>query len=144
MPYVDAYVLPVPLAKLAEYRRLARKAGKIWIEHGALEVRECVADDVQPGKHTSFPQAVKLGPVNTIFAPAARLLRDAAREAGCAAVRAQQADCDKGMRPKQPAPPGCREKIVLTGPKSRRDRGVLVDRLQVAQGSRPGEREGDD
>ncbi len=66
MPYVDGYVLPVPLAKLAAYRRLARKAGKIWIEHGALEVRECVADDVQPGKHTSFPQAVKLQADETV------------------------------------------------------------------------------
>ena len=62
MSYVDGYVLPVPTEKLAAYRRLARKAGKIWIEHGALEVRECVADDVQPGRHTSFPQAVKLKP----------------------------------------------------------------------------------
>ncbi len=60
MAYVDGYVLPVPAEKLAAYRRLARKAGRIWIEHGALEVRECVADDVQPGRHTSFPQAVKL------------------------------------------------------------------------------------
>jgi uncharacterized protein YbaA (DUF1428 family) len=66
MPYVDAYVLPVPLAKLAAYRRLARKACKIWIEHGALEIRECVADDVQPGKLTSFPQAVKLKPGETV------------------------------------------------------------------------------
>lgn len=62
MSYVDGYVLPVPTGKLAAYRRLARKAGKIWIEYGALEVRECVADDVQSGKHTSFPQAVKLKP----------------------------------------------------------------------------------
>ena len=60
MPYIDAYVLPVQLAKLAEYRSLARKAGKIWIEHGALEFHECVADDVQSGKLTSFPQAAKL------------------------------------------------------------------------------------
>ena len=60
MAYVDGYVLPVPVAKLAAYRRLARKAGMVWIEHGALEVHECVADDVQSGKHTSFPQAVKL------------------------------------------------------------------------------------
>lgn len=66
MPYVDAYVVPVPLAKLAAYRRLARKAGKIWIEHGALEVHECVADDVQPGQHTSFPQAVKLEAEETV------------------------------------------------------------------------------
>ena len=59
MPYIDGYVLPVPLARLAAYRRLARKAGKVWIEHGALAVNECVADDVKSGKLTSFPQSVK-------------------------------------------------------------------------------------
>jgi uncharacterized protein YbaA (DUF1428 family) len=56
----------VHLAKLAEYRRRARKAGKIRIEHGALEVHECVADDVQTGKHTSFPQVVKLEAEETV------------------------------------------------------------------------------
>lgn len=66
MAYVDGYVVPVPLAQLAAYRRLARKGGKIWIEHGALEFHECAADDVQPGKHTSFPQAVKLKPGETV------------------------------------------------------------------------------
>ncbi len=60
MPYVDGFVLPVPKKNLAAYRRIAQKAGKIWREHGALEYRECVADDVKPGKHTSFPQSVKL------------------------------------------------------------------------------------
>ena len=58
--YVDGFVVPVPRNKLAAYRALARKAGKIWIEHGALEYRECIADDVKPGKLTSFPQSVKL------------------------------------------------------------------------------------
>ncbi len=58
--YVDGFVVPVPQAQVAAYRRMARKAGKVWIEHGALAVRECVADDVKPGKWTSFPQAVKL------------------------------------------------------------------------------------
>ena len=58
--YVDGYVVPVPKAKLAAYRSMARKCGKVWIEHGALAVRENVADDVKPGKLTSFPQAVKL------------------------------------------------------------------------------------
>lgn len=62
MSYVDGYVVPVPKANLAAYKRLARKAGKIWREHGALSFTECVADDVQPGKVTSFPQAVKLKP----------------------------------------------------------------------------------
>jgi uncharacterized protein YbaA (DUF1428 family) len=62
MPYVDGFVLPVPEKKLDAYRRMARKAGKVWRDHGALEYRECVADDVKPGKLTSFPQSVKLKP----------------------------------------------------------------------------------
>ena len=62
MSYVDGFVVPVPKDKLADYKRMAAKAGKIWREHGALEYRECVADDVKPGKHTSFPQSVKLKP----------------------------------------------------------------------------------
>jgi len=67
MAYVDGYVLPVPKKKLHAYRRMARKAGKIWREHGALQVRECVADDVKPGKVTSFPQSVKLKPGETVL-----------------------------------------------------------------------------
>lgn len=60
MSYVDGFVLPVPMANLDAYKKLARRAGKIWMEHGALQYIECVADDVQPGKVTSFPQAVQL------------------------------------------------------------------------------------
>jgi uncharacterized protein YbaA (DUF1428 family) len=62
MSYVDGFVLPVPKKNLAAYRRTARKAGKIWMEHGALQYVESVGDDVRPGKHTSFPQSVKLRP----------------------------------------------------------------------------------
>ena len=58
--YVDGFVLPVPKKKLAAYRSLARRAGKVWMAHGALAYHECVAEDVKPGKWTSFPQAVKL------------------------------------------------------------------------------------
>ena len=60
MSYVDGFIVPVPKKKLPAYRSMARKAGKIWREHGALEYRECIADDVKTGKHTSFPQSVKL------------------------------------------------------------------------------------
>ena len=60
MRYVDGFVVPVPTDKLPAYRRMAQKAGKVWMEHGALEYVECVADDVKPGKRTSFPQSVKL------------------------------------------------------------------------------------
>jgi uncharacterized protein YbaA (DUF1428 family) len=58
--YVDGFVVPVPEKNLDAYRRMARKAGNVWKDHGALEYVECVADDVKPGKATSFPQAVKL------------------------------------------------------------------------------------
>ena len=64
--YVDGFVVPVPLAQLADYRKMARKAGKIWMEHGALQVTECVADDVKPGKRTSLPQSVKLKDGETV------------------------------------------------------------------------------
>jgi uncharacterized protein YbaA (DUF1428 family) len=60
MHYVDGFVLPVPRKKLAAYRRMAKYAGRIWMECGALQYVECVADDVKPGKWTSFPQSVKL------------------------------------------------------------------------------------
>ena len=64
--YVDGFVLPVPKKNLAAYRRQARLAGKVWREHGALEYFEAVADDVKPGKLTSFPQSVKLKPGETV------------------------------------------------------------------------------
>lgn len=60
MPYVDGFVVPVPKKKVQAYRKLAQKAGKVWLDYGALEYRECIADDVKPGKWTSFPQSVKL------------------------------------------------------------------------------------
>jgi len=66
MAYVDGYVLPLPKKNVKSYRAMARKAAKIFIEHGALAVHECVADDVKPGKWTSFPQAVKLKPNETV------------------------------------------------------------------------------
>jgi uncharacterized protein YbaA (DUF1428 family) len=58
--YVDGFVVPVPLRKLDDYRRMAEQAGKMWIEHGALQYCECIGDDVKPGKFTSFPQSVQL------------------------------------------------------------------------------------
>ena len=67
MSYVDGFVVPVPKKKLKAYRSMARKAGKIWRDHGALEFRECVADDVKVGKRTSFPRSVKLKRGETVF-----------------------------------------------------------------------------
>ena len=64
--YVDGFILPVPTKNVAAYRRMARKAGKVWMDHGALHYWECVGDDVNPGKLTSFPQSVKLKPDETV------------------------------------------------------------------------------
>jgi|SRR6266545_282357 len=64
--YVDGFVVPVPKKKLAAYRRLAKLAGKVWCDHGALEYIEGVADDVKRGKVTSFPRSVKLKPGETV------------------------------------------------------------------------------
>lgn len=66
MAYVDGYVLPVPKEKIDAYREQATLAGTVWREHGALEYREWIAEDVKPGEHTSFPQAVQLKPDETV------------------------------------------------------------------------------
>ena len=60
MDYVDGFVLPVPKKNLAAYKKMSQACAKVWREHGALEYVECVADDVKPGKLTSFPQSVLL------------------------------------------------------------------------------------
>jgi uncharacterized protein YbaA (DUF1428 family) len=60
MHYVDGFVVPVPRKNLKAYRAMARKASRVWRDHGALEVAECIADDVKKGRWTSFPRSVKL------------------------------------------------------------------------------------
>ena len=65
--YVDGFVLPVPTKQLPAYRKMARLAGKIYRELGAQAYVETVADDVKPGKWTSFPQSVKLKRDETVM-----------------------------------------------------------------------------
>ena len=67
MTYVDGFVVPVPMKNLAAYRKMASKAGKVWMKYGALSYFEAVADDVKPGKSTSFPQSVKLKEGETVI-----------------------------------------------------------------------------
>ncbi len=67
MAYVDGFVVPVPTANLDAYKKLAKLAGKVWMEHGAVAYHEWVADDVKPGKTTSFPQSVKLKAGETVI-----------------------------------------------------------------------------
>lgn len=64
--YVDGFVLPVPKANVERYRQMASLAGSVWMEHGALAYWEAAGDDVQPGKLTSFPQAVQLKDDETV------------------------------------------------------------------------------
>ncbi len=65
--YVDGFVLPIPKKNIKAYQKVAKFAGKIWKEYGALEYIECIADDVKPGKWTSFPQSVKLKKNEVVF-----------------------------------------------------------------------------
>lgn len=67
MTYVDGFVVPVPRRKLAAFRSMAKKVGKVWMDHGALTYVECVADDVKVGKRTSFPRSVKLKGSETVW-----------------------------------------------------------------------------
>src|SRR5471032_2538800 len=60
MAYVDGFVIPVPKENLAAYKKMSLECGSVWKEFGALEFRECVGDDVPPGKVTSFPLSVDL------------------------------------------------------------------------------------
>lgn len=66
MAYVDGFVVPLPKKNIETYREISSKFGAIWREHGALQFRECIADDVKPGKLTSFPQSVNLEPDETV------------------------------------------------------------------------------
>ena len=67
MAYVDGFILPLPTANIEKYREVATRCGEIWREHGALQFRECIAEDVKPGKLTSFPQAVNLVEGETVI-----------------------------------------------------------------------------
>jgi uncharacterized protein YbaA (DUF1428 family) len=59
MKYVDGFVIPVPKKNIPAYRRIAQQASKVWMEHGALEYRECVADDLNIKMGLPFPETVK-------------------------------------------------------------------------------------
>ena len=65
--YVDGYVLPVPKKNVAAYRKMAKAAGKIWKEFGALEFRECVGDDLNVPMGMTYQRLLKLKPGETAF-----------------------------------------------------------------------------
>ena len=59
MRYVDGFVIPIPKKSIPVYRRIAQKAGKIWRDHGALEYRECIGDDLDIKKIVPFPRCAR-------------------------------------------------------------------------------------
>ena len=65
--YVDGFITPVPKKNVAAYRRMARKAGRIWREHGALEFIECVGEDLDSKETEAFPKALKVKRGETIM-----------------------------------------------------------------------------
>ena len=65
--YVDGFVLPVPAKNIDVYKKWAKIAAKVWMDHGAINYVECMADDVKSGKVTSFPQSVKLKKGEVVF-----------------------------------------------------------------------------
>jgi len=67
MPYVDGYVLPVPVKSIPAYRRIAKKAGRIWCEYGALEYKEWVADDLNADELVPFTRGVEARPEETVI-----------------------------------------------------------------------------
>ena len=68
MDYVDGFVIPVPKKNLAAYRKIAKAAGKIWRDHGALDYRECVGDDLKTGMEVmSFTRLAKCNPRETVM-----------------------------------------------------------------------------
>ena len=67
MPYVDGFVIPVKKKNLPKYRRMARLGAKVWLEHGALEFRECVGDDLKIKGTLPFPQLTKAKAGETVM-----------------------------------------------------------------------------
>ncbi len=84
MLYVDGFVVPLPKKNIDAYRAMSLRCGAIWREHGALQFRECIGDDVKPGKLTSFPQSVNLEDGEVVafswIVYASRASRDAVNE----------------------------------------------------------------
>jgi uncharacterized protein YbaA (DUF1428 family) len=66
MKYVDGFVLPVPKKNIPAYRRMAQKASKVWRDHGALDYKECVGDDLKVKMGVPFPRQIKTKPGETV------------------------------------------------------------------------------
>jgi len=65
--YVDGFVIPLPKKNVGDYRRMAQKAGKVWRDHGALEFRECIGDDLDIKTGKPFTRGIKTKPDETVL-----------------------------------------------------------------------------
>lgn len=65
--YVDGFLIPVPTKNVAEYKKIARKASKIWMEYGAIDYRECLGDDLKNDWGAMFPKIAGCKPGETVF-----------------------------------------------------------------------------
>ena len=65
--YVDGFVIPLRRKNLAVYRRIAKAASKIWMEHGALQYFECVGDDLATKMGVPFPKLAKTKAGETVL-----------------------------------------------------------------------------
>lgn len=88
--YIDGFLLPVPTAKLEEYRALAQKAAAIWLEHGALQYVECAADDLASDFCRNFSETAGATPEETVIFAWALFADRAARDAANAKIMADE------------------------------------------------------
>ncbi len=100
--YIDGYLLVIPRAKLPAYKKLARGAGKIWKEHGALDYRECVSDELDVPFGRPYDKLLKCGPDEVIVFAWIVYKSKAARNRVNKLVQADEriaAMCDPGNMP---------------------------------------------
>ena len=67
MKYVDGFVIPIPKKNLRAYARMAKQGAEAWLRHGALDYKECVAEDLKPAWGVPFSQPVRLRPGETVI-----------------------------------------------------------------------------
>lgn len=88
--YIDGFLLPIPKAKLEEYRALAEQASAIWLEHGALQYTECAADDLSADWGRSFAAAAAAKEDQTVIFAWAVFADRESRDAANAKIMADE------------------------------------------------------
>jgi uncharacterized protein YbaA (DUF1428 family) len=59
MAYADGFLIVVPTKNIDAYAKMSAKAGKVWMEYGALDYKECAGDDMNAeGMSSTFPKTL--------------------------------------------------------------------------------------